>query len=213
MSENRPQMTVQSAVEVVAAVVDVEQGEKVLRIYREEQAPVDFVCMAHSTARAEMLDLLGIGETAKAIVMCMVSRQTGVRLLKRLGRELEMRSRTRNRVCHSDYRHWSAVAQAADRSRRGAKGGQPDAPDEKNDGFDVVAVVMERGYTNVAMDAARKAGARGGTSDSDGAVLRKMRLNDFSVSKFRPKRKSCFLWCEAMSETAGYDGADWRRSE
>ena len=41
MSENRPQMTVQSAVEVVAAVVDVEQGEKVLRIYREEQAPVD----------------------------------------------------------------------------------------------------------------------------------------------------------------------------
>lgn len=34
---------------------------------------------------------------------------------------------------------------------------------EKNNGFDVVAVVMERGYTNVAMDAARKAGARGGT--------------------------------------------------
>ena len=54
MSENRPQMTVQSAVEVVAAVVDVEQGEKVLRIYREEQAPVDFVCMAHGTARTEM---------------------------------------------------------------------------------------------------------------------------------------------------------------
>ena len=47
--------------------------------------------MAHGTARTEMLDLLGIGETAKAIVMCMVSRQTGVRLLKRLGRELEMR--------------------------------------------------------------------------------------------------------------------------
>lgn len=105
MSENRPQMTVQSAVEVVAAVVDVEQGEKVLRIYREEQAPVDFVCMAHGTARTEMLDLLGIGETAKAIVMCMVSRQTGVRLLKRLGRELEMRYPGRgNRVCHSSYR-------------------------------------------------------------------------------------------------------------
>lgn len=136
MSENRPQMTVQSAVEVVAAVVDVEQGEKVLRIYREEQAPVDFVCMAHGTARTEMLDLLGIGETAKAIVMCMVSRQTGVRLLKRLGRELEMRyPGTRNRVCHSDYRHWSAVAQAADRCRRGAKGGQPDARDREERRF------------------------------------------------------------------------------
>lgn len=135
MSENRPQMTVQSAVEVVAAVVDVEQGEKVLRIYREEQAPVDFVCMAHGTARTEMLDLLGIGETAKAIVMCMVSRQTGVRLLKGSDASWKAISRTRNRVCHSDYRHWSAVAQAADRCRRGAKGGQPDARDREERRF------------------------------------------------------------------------------
>ena len=154
MSENRPQMTVQSAVEVVAAVVDVEQGEKVLRIYREEQAPVDFVCMAHGTARTEMLDLLGIGETAKAIVMCMVSRQTGVRLLKRLGRELEMRYPGRGIAFAIPITgiglRWHKLLTAADET-------------EKNDGFDVVAVVMERGYTNVAMDAARKAGARGGT--------------------------------------------------
>ena len=65
MSENRPQMTVQSAVEVVAAVVDVEQGEKVLRIYREEQAPVDFVCMAHGTARTEVDELSGVFACSK----------------------------------------------------------------------------------------------------------------------------------------------------
>ena len=154
MSENRPQMTVQSAVEVVAAVVDVEQGEKVLRIYREEQAPVDFVCMAHGTARTEMLDLLGIGETAKAIVMCMVSRQTGVRLLKRLGRELEMRYPGRGIAFAIPITgiglRWHKLLTAADE-------------EQKEVSFDVVAVVMERGYTNVAMDAARKAGARGGT--------------------------------------------------
>ena len=34
---------------------------------------------------------------------------------------------------------------------------------EKAGGLDLVAVVMERGYTNLAMDAARKAGAHGGT--------------------------------------------------
>ena len=172
MSENRPQMTVQSAVEVVAAVVDVEQGEKGLRIYREEQAPVDFVCMAHGTARTEMLDLLGIGETAKAIVMCMVSRQTGVRLLKRLGRELEMRYP--GRAAHApDGRgiaftipitgiglRWHKLLTAADEEQKEVSRMHET---EKNDGFDVVAVVMERGYTNVAMDAARKAGARGGT--------------------------------------------------
>ena len=61
--------------------------------------------MAHGTARTEMLDLLGIGETAKA--SCDVHRvepsDAAYRLLKRLGRELEMRyPGTRNRVYHSD---------------------------------------------------------------------------------------------------------------
>ncbi|MFQ9975826.1 MAG: hypothetical protein ACLRVN_05865 [Butyricicoccus sp.] len=134
MSENRPQMTVQSAVEVVAAVVDVEQGEKVLRIYREEQAPVDFVCMAHGTARTEMLDLLGIGETQGHWVYGQPSdrRSPAQKARTRAGNAI---SRTRNRVCHSDYRHWSAVAQAADRCRRGAKGGQPDARDREERRF------------------------------------------------------------------------------
>ncbi|MFR8817690.1 MAG: hypothetical protein ACLVFS_04220 [Butyricicoccus sp.] len=137
MSENRPQMTVQSAVEVVAAVVDVEQSEKVLRIYREEQAPVDFVCMAHGTARTEMLDLLGIGETAKAIVMCMVSRQTGVRLLKRLGRELEMRYPGRGIAFAIPITgiglRWHKLLTAADEEQKEVSRMHET---EKNDGFD-----------------------------------------------------------------------------
>ena len=168
MSENRPQMTVQSAVEVVAAVVDVEQGEKVLRIYREEQAPVDFVCMAHGTARTEMLDLLGIGETAKAIVMCMVSRQTGVRLLKRLGRELEMRYPGRGIAFAIPITgiglRWHKLLTAADEEQKEVSRMHET---EKNDGFDVVAVVMERGYTNVAMDAARKAISARGIAENE----------------------------------------------
>lgn len=164
MSENRPQMTVQSAVEVVAAVVDVEQSEKVLRIYREERAPVDFVCMAHGTARTEMLDLLGIGETAKAIVMCLASHEVAVRLLKRLGRELQMRYPGRGIAFSIPITgigvRWHKLLTAADDPHKEAGDMQNT---EKNDGFDVVAVVMERGYTNTAMDAARKAGARGGT--------------------------------------------------
>ena len=57
---------------------------------------------------------------------------------------------------------------------------------EKNDGFDVVAVVMERGYTNVAMDAARKAGARGGTviSAQEGVAKPDPRIYDIAIGRF-----------------------------
>ena len=81
MMEHTPQMTAQSGLAFAVAVVDVGKGEKILSLFREEHALLDYVCMAHGTARTEMLDLLGIGETAKAIVMCMVSRRrAGVRL-------------------------------------------------------------------------------------------------------------------------------------
>ena len=65
MGDYQPRMAAHSAVELVVSVVDISQGEKVLRVYHESHAAVDFVCMAHGTARTEMLDLLGIGETAR----------------------------------------------------------------------------------------------------------------------------------------------------
>ena len=91
MHDAQPQMMHHSAVELVVSVVDVQQGERVLHVYRDSHALVDFVCMAHGTARTEMLDLLGIGETAKIIVMCLMCREEARALLARLGRELEMR--------------------------------------------------------------------------------------------------------------------------
>lgn len=164
MMEHTPQMTAQSGLAFAVAVVDVGKGEKILSLFREEHALLDYVCMAHGTARTEMLDLLGIGETAKAIVMCMVSRQTGVRLLKRLGRELEMRYPGRGIAFTIPITgiglRWHKLLTAADEEQKEVSRMHET---EKNNGFDVVAVVMERGYTNVAMDAARKAGARGGT--------------------------------------------------
>ena len=162
MSEYQPQMTIHSAVELVVAVVDTAQAESVLRVYRENRALVSFECMARGTARTEMLDLLGLGETSKAIVMCLAGHQLAQHLLERLGYELKMRYPGRGiafsvPVTGIGVRWHKLLTQAE----------QTEVLDmdraEKKDGFDVVAVVMEQGYTNLVMDVARKAGARGGT--------------------------------------------------
>ena len=162
MSEYQPQMTVHSAVELVVAVVDTAQAESVLRVYRENRALVSFECMARGTARTEMLDLLGLGETSKAIVMCLAGHQLAQHLLERLGYELKMRYPGRGiafsvPVTGIGVRWHKLLTQAE----------QTEVLDmdraEKKDGFDVGAVVMEQGYTNLVMDVARKAGARGGT--------------------------------------------------
>lgn len=163
MSEYQPQMTAHSAVELVVSVVDVSKGEKVLHVYRDGYALIDFVCMAHGTARTEMLDLLGIGETAKVIVMCLMNREGARALLDRLGRELEMRYPGRGIAFSIPITgigvRWHKLLTQTEPEEEGHSVNKP----EKAGGLDVVAVVMDRGYTNLAMDAARKAGARGGT--------------------------------------------------
>ena len=163
MTEYQPQMTSHSAVELVVSVVDVNQGEKVLRVYHNSHAPIDMVCMGHGTARTEMLDLLGLGETAKVIAMCLMDREGAQALLTRLGHDLQMRYPGKGIAFSVPIRgiglRWHKML------TQGATEEEVHSVNktEKAGGLDVVAVVMDRGYTNLAMDAARKAGAHGGT--------------------------------------------------
>lgn len=164
MREYQPQMAARSAVELVVSVVDVSQSEKVLRLYRDTHVLVDFVCMAHGTAKTEMLDLLGIGETAKSIVICLTDQARARLLLEKLGHELQMRYPGRGIAFTVPINgigvRWHRLLTESDVEKEEAE--SMNKP-ERACGLDAVVVVMERGYTNVAMDAARKAGARGGT--------------------------------------------------
>ena len=109
MMEHTPQMTAQSGLAFAVADDDVGKGEKILSLFREEHALLDYVCMAHGTARTEMLDLLGIGETAKAVVFCLAASGQAQRILNRLGKSC--RCATRDAVSRSPFR--SAALDAA----------------------------------------------------------------------------------------------------
>ena len=162
MAELHPPMMAYGADELVIAVVDMSKGERVLQLFRENGAPIDLVCMARGTARTEMLDLLGIGETSKAIVACLANQMHTQQLLKTLGEVLKMRYPGRGIAFSIPITgigtRWHKLLAQGD-EEEGLCMNQAVQPD----GFDVVAVIMERGYTNLVMDVARKTGARGGT--------------------------------------------------
>ena len=111
-----------------------------------------------------MLDLLGIGETAKAIVLCLTDRERACLLLEKLGHSLQMRYPGKGIAFTVPINgigvRWHKLLTQTD---VGSEEAESMSKSERACGLDAVVVVMERGYTNVAMDAARKAGARGGT--------------------------------------------------
>lgn len=192
MSDYQPQMTAHSAVELVVSVVDVSQGEKVLRVYHDNHAPFDLVCMAHGTARTEMLDLLGIGETAKVIVACLLDRAGAKSLLAHLGHDLQMRYPGKG-IAFSvpikgiGLRWHKMLTQSATEEEVHSVNKA-----EKAGGLDVVAVVMDRGYTNLAMDAARKAGAHGGTVIAARGIAEEQVKNFFGI-EIQAEREIVFL--------------------
>ena len=192
MGDYQPRMAAHSAVELVVSVVDISQGEKVLRVYHESHAAVDFVCMAHGTARTEMLDLLGIGETAKVIAACLIDRMGAKALLTRLGRDLQMRYPGRGIAFSVPIRgiglRWHKLLTQAAIQEEGHCVNKM----EKADGLEVVAVVMDRGYTNLAMDAARKAGAHGGTVIAARGIAEEQVKSFFGI-EIQAEREIVFL--------------------
>lgn len=75
---------------------------------------------------------------------------------------------------------------------------------EKAGGLDVVAVVMERGYTNVAMDAARKAGARGGTVIAARGIAEDEVKRFFGI-EIQAEREIVFLVVRSEERSGGHD--------
>lgn len=75
----------------VLAVVDSGKSEKDVRLCQEAGVLFHLVSVCHGTARTEMLDLLGLGETKKETVLCMITADRVRGLLERLADQLQMR--------------------------------------------------------------------------------------------------------------------------
>lgn len=132
--------------------------------YLEHGVGVTYSTLCNGTVQERTLNLLGLERTEKAMLFSMVTEQT----LKRLTRSLtvEMKIDLPNR----------GVAMAIPLSGIGGTGalelltaGQEPASEETEEkkmqsDYELIVAIYEKGYTDLVMDAAREAGAGGGTT-------------------------------------------------
>ena len=126
---------------LLVTIVDRAKGERIAAICREQGVLFQMVCLGHGTASSEVLDLLGLGRTEKAVVLSLVP-----------GGDV-------SGIFHAFADQLSAVSAKTDEVE--TKGEKPvmDSAVQK----DLVLAVVEPGHTDEAMEAARQVGARGGT--------------------------------------------------
>ena len=109
-----------------------------LSFYRERQVPVQLISLALGTASNETLNYLGLERSDKCVFASFVTDEKWEELRRGLRRELQFLTE------HQNYQ----------------KGEESTMKDTK---YELLVVIANHGYSDLIMDAARGAGAAGGT--------------------------------------------------
>ena len=155
--------TASAAIHLVVTVVDRGRSDKVIAVCDEAGVPLHMVSLGHGTARTEMLDLLGLGETSKDIVLSLTQESNLHSLLDLLADRMKMRYPGKG---ISFAIPLSSVSARMYRTLTETE--NPDTERMSTDmacpgKYELVVALTNRGYTDLIMEAARQVGAHGGT--------------------------------------------------
>ncbi len=134
--------------------------EAVLNTCKEADIPVALTLHGRGTATREMLDLLGLDVQEKRLVICLANEEKTTALVRQMRRQLYLGTPHRGIGIAIPVksvgggRTLTYIAQGQDT--------QPKDPKIDPD-YELIIAVANEGHTNSIMDAARTAGAGGGT--------------------------------------------------
>jgi len=147
---------------LMTTIVDRKIVKKYLELYQENDLQVMFISLGFGTANNEVLDYLGLESTEKAVALSVIEEHTWLTVKKQLEKKL-----------HIDAPGGGIAFTTPLSSVGGKKTLQFLIENEnyqkaeettlKDTSHELIVVIAEQGYTNLIMDAARGAGAYGGT--------------------------------------------------
>jgi len=147
---------------LMTTIVDRKIVKRYIELYQENNLNVMFLSLGYGTAVSEVLDYLGLDSTEKAVAFSVVEETYWFTLKKQLQKKLQIDA------------PGGGIAFIIPLSSIGGKKTMQYLLEQeeyikeeettlKDTTHELVVVIAEQGYTNMIMDAAREAGAYGGT--------------------------------------------------
>ena len=141
-------------------------SQKAANMFHKGAVPVQYRWNAVGTAPSEMIDILGLGSPDKQVLISILPKPFADEMLRKLKKELKLGT------VNSGIAFTMPLSGANNlilRMLEQLKGKGNDVPERKDETtmadtkYSLIAVVTNQGYSEEVMDAARKAGAGGGT--------------------------------------------------
>ena len=154
-------------IKLLVGIVGVEDASKIATACNDVTATLSYAFEAFGTARTAVLDFLGLGETEKRMVIALLPDVKEAEILENIQRETELYLVGKG-ICFTLPLTGvsSIVANGLVKGIPTAQTGKEKKmkkTEEKKREYDLIVAAMENGYAEEAMDAAREAGAAGGT--------------------------------------------------
>lgn len=139
---------------------------KAMQLFERENIPMRMQFAAHGTAKSDMMDILGLGGIEKDVFAAVLSKETADRFLKVLFDELELGQKNSGIAYTIPLSGISSLFMklcvAEEETKEKSENGKGMEIVSENK-YSVIAATVNQGYSEEVMNAAREAGARGGT--------------------------------------------------
>ncbi len=148
---------------LLISIVERGSGNKLNKLYRENQVFVNLRCEGAGTATSEIMDILGLGSSEKDILISTAAASAASALLDRLDDELRGAVPGRGIAFSLPLTAVNNLVAAFVGLMTRSERDREDDSMEKQQKNSLILVTVNQGFTETVMDTARKAGARGGT--------------------------------------------------
>lgn len=137
-------------------------GSRVVDFYKEMGLHYDFICLGMGTASSEILDCLGLEKTDKDIVISMVPETEAAPALAGACEKFRLKEPGGGIVFTISLTSVSSrIPQILCKTKNETESEVKALENEKD--FELVLAIFNRGHEELVMNAAKRAGARGGT--------------------------------------------------
>lgn len=143
----------------VMAVMDRDRGEKTAALFQSLGLNLVLTTLARGTATGEHLRRYGLEAAEKAVVSTVASGEEAARLLKLARRELYIDIPGNGIMLTVPLKSVAGGRTLAWLTNSEIKGGVP----KMEFSYELIVAILNEGWSDVLMDAAREAGAAGGT--------------------------------------------------
>ncbi len=141
-------------------------ASKAAKLLEREGVPVSYKMSAMGTAPNEILDMLGLGSTDKTVLLSFSQKSISQKLLQKIGDELRLNATDSGIAFTVALKGMSNLLIKMLEKNSSEETNETNAEEQKimaDPKYSLIAAVVKRGYSNEVMDAARQAGARGGS--------------------------------------------------